>query len=70
MTYLSDSISTLYLNGQGERSYFDLRGYRFQALNVGEVQEKVPLVHPSLSMIAASRPRLVGSSVSISTLSA
>ncbi len=45
-TYLSDSTSTLYLTGQGERSWFDLRGYYFQALTAGESQNQVPVVLP------------------------
>ena len=31
--YFSESISTLYLTGQGDRSFFDLRGYYIQGLS-------------------------------------
>ena len=28
----SETASTVYLNGQGDRGYFDLRGFSFQGL--------------------------------------
>jgi LPS-assembly protein len=43
-----DATSQVYLIGQGERSYFDARGYYFQSTTVGEDQEILPVVHPSL----------------------
>ena len=32
--YFKEAISTLYLQGQGDRSWFDLRGYYFQGLSI------------------------------------
>ncbi len=46
-TYLADSTSTLYLTGQGERSWFDLRGYYFQSLSASSTQDKIPFVAPA-----------------------
>ena len=46
--YFSESISTLYLTGQGDRSYFDLRGYYFQGLTAHDIQAQQPVVHPVL----------------------
>ena len=46
--YFSESISTLYLTGQGARSYFDLRGYYFQGLSTHDLQSQQPLAHPVL----------------------
>ena len=50
-----EAVSTLYLIGQGDRNYFDLRGYHFRALredvedSVGtDFQEEQAIVHPTL----------------------
>ena len=44
--YFSESISTLYLTGQGDRSFFDLRGYYIQGLSTHDIQAQQPTVHP------------------------
>jgi LPS-assembly protein len=46
--YSKESISTLYLQGQGDRSWFDLRGYYFQGLSSYDWQKQMPVVHPVL----------------------
>ena len=46
--YFSESISTLYLTGQGDRSFFDLRGYYFQGLSSHDVQSQQSVAHPVL----------------------
>ena len=46
--YFSESISTLYLTGQSERSYFDLRGYYFQGLTAHDIEAQQPIAHPVL----------------------
>jgi LPS-assembly protein len=46
--YFSESISTLYLTGQGQRSYFDLRGYYIEGLSAQDIQAQQPVVHPVL----------------------
>ncbi len=46
--YFSESISTIYLTGQGDRSYFDLRGYYFQGLTAHDIQAQQPVAHPVL----------------------
>ena len=46
--YFSESISTLYLTGQGDRSFFDLRGYYIQGLSSHDIQAQQPIVHPVL----------------------
>ncbi|MGQ4272786.1 LPS-assembly protein LptD [Terrihabitans sp. B22-R8] len=40
----SEAISTAYLTGQGDRSYFDLRGYHFYGLSQDDDQEQLPIV--------------------------
>ena len=44
--YIRESISTAYLTGQGDRSYFDLRGYRIQGLSAFDDNKQQPLVLP------------------------
>ncbi len=44
--FFRESSSTIYLTGQGPRSYFDMRGYYFQLLSPNDVQAQQPVVHP------------------------
>ena len=44
--FFRESSSTIYLNGQGPRSWFDMRGYYFQVLSPNDVQAQQPVVHP------------------------
>ncbi|TDX60916.1 LPS-assembly protein [Methylosinus sp. sav-2] len=46
--FFREASSTVYLTGQGPRSYFDLRGYYFQGLSATDVQAQQPVVHPLL----------------------
>ena len=46
--YFSESISTLYLTGQGARSFFDLRGYYFEGLSTHDIEAQQPIAHPVL----------------------
>ncbi|WP_255565086.1 LPS-assembly protein LptD [Methylovirgula sp. HY1] len=47
--YISDVTSTAYLTGQGDRSYFDLRGFYFQGLASHDFQPQQPLALPVLN---------------------
>jgi LPS-assembly protein len=44
--YFSETTSTVYLTGQGDRGYFDLRGYYFEGLSSHDFQPQQPLAHP------------------------
>jgi LPS-assembly protein len=44
--FFRESSSTAYLTGQGDRSYFDMRGFYFQALSPNDVQAQQPITHP------------------------
>lgn len=44
--FFREAISTVYLTGQGERGYFDLRGYYFRGLSASDLQEQLPIVGP------------------------
>ena len=44
--FFRESSSTAYLTGQGDRSYFDMRGFYFQALSPNDVQQQQPITHP------------------------
>jgi LPS-assembly protein len=46
--FVRESISTAYLTGQGERSYFDLRGYYIQGLSQFDFERQQPVVLPVL----------------------
>jgi LPS-assembly protein len=45
-TYFRESTSTAYLQGQGDRSWFDMRGYYFQGLTGYDWQKQLPVVLP------------------------
>lgn len=44
--YFRESISQVYLRGQGDRGFFDLRGYYFRGLSAFDRQEQQPVVAP------------------------
>ena len=44
--YFSETTSSVYLAGQGDRGYFDLRGYYFEGLSSHDFQPQQPLAHP------------------------
>lgn len=46
--YLRSTVSTVYLNGQGNNGYFDLRGYYFRGLSRTDIQAQQPVVAPVL----------------------
>lgn len=46
--FFREASSTVYLTGQGPRSYFDLRGFYFQGLSPNDIQAQQPIVHPLL----------------------
>ncbi len=58
--YLKESISTLFLQGQGDRSFFDLRGYYFQGLSTSDWQKQQPVVAPVLDYNKRFTPSMVG----------
>ena len=45
--YIKESISTAYLTGQGDRSYFNLQGYRIVGLSQFDFDKQQPLVLPT-----------------------
>lgn len=45
---LLESTSQIFLRGQGDRSFFDLRGYYFKGLSYADWQKQLPLVAPVL----------------------
>jgi len=63
--YLKEAVSTLYLQGQGDRSFFDLRGYYFQGLSTQDWQKQQPVVHPVLDYNKRFTPSTVGGEFSL-----
>ena len=41
-----EATSTIFLQGQGDRSWFEARGYYFQTLSTYDWQKQQPVVHP------------------------
>jgi LPS-assembly protein len=58
--YVKESISTLYLQGQGDRSFFDIRGYYFQTLSSADWQKQQPVVAPVLDYNKRFTPSTIG----------
>jgi LPS-assembly protein len=46
LSSLQSATSTVYLRGQGERSFFDARGYYFKTLSAADWQKQQPIVAP------------------------
>jgi LPS-assembly protein len=44
--YFSETTSTAYVTGQGDRGFFDLRGYSFEGLSTHDLQVQQPIAHP------------------------
>lgn len=44
----SEAVNQLYLTGQGDRSYFDLRGMGFIGFSQRDRQDQLPWIHPIL----------------------
>jgi LPS-assembly protein len=63
--YIKESISTLFLQGQGDRSFFDVRGYYFQGLSTSDWQKQQPVVHPVLDYNKRITPAGLGGELAI-----
>ncbi|GEO15836.1 LPS-assembly protein LptD [Microvirga aerophila] len=63
--YVKESISTIFLQGQGDRSFFDVRGYYFQGLSTSDWQKQQPVVHPVLDYNKRVTPEAFGGELSI-----
>ena len=46
--FLGETVSSVFLNGQSGRGYFDLRGYYFRAQSKYDLQKQQPVVLPTL----------------------
>ena len=46
--FFREATSTVYLTGQGDRGYFDLRSYYFKGLSRVDLQDQQPIVAPVL----------------------
>ncbi|WP_395697748.1 LPS-assembly protein LptD [Methylocella sp.] len=45
--YISEVTSTAYLTGQGDRGFFDLRGYHFEGLSTRDIQAQQTSAYPT-----------------------
>jgi LPS-assembly protein len=65
-TYLQESISTAYLNGQTASGWFDLRGYYFQPLTSTDWQKQQPVVLPVIDYNKRiHKPDILGGEVTL-----
>ncbi|MFC1458715.1 LPS-assembly protein LptD [Microvirga arabica] len=58
--YVKESISTVYLQGQGDRSFFDARGYYFKTLSTYDWQKQQPVVAPVVDYNKRFTPPTIG----------
>ncbi|NBJ09837.1 LPS-assembly protein LptD [Microvirga arsenatis] len=58
--YVKESVSTVYLQGQGDRSFFDARGYYFQTLSTFDWQKQQPVVAPVVDYNKRFTPSTIG----------
>ncbi|MGL4810842.1 MAG: LPS-assembly protein LptD [Beijerinckiaceae bacterium] len=64
--YYRDVISTLYLRGQGDRSFFDARGYYFMPTTSADWQKQQPIVAPVIDYNKRwNGPRPLGGEVAL-----
>jgi LPS-assembly protein len=61
-----DATSTLYLTGQGDRSFFELRGYQFYGLTRYDQQDRLPWVAPVLDYDYTFENPIAGGELSFS----
>jgi LPS-assembly protein len=68
-----EAVSTLYLTGEGDKSWFDARGYYFYGLTEDDRQRELPVIHPVIDYdYVAEHPVLggeVGWNANITSLS-
>ncbi|PSC05833.1 LPS-assembly protein LptD [Alsobacter soli] len=60
-----ESTSTIYLTGQGERSWFDARAYYFRGLSYADWQKVQPVVHPVVDYDRRFTPAFIGGELSV-----
>ncbi|KFG70163.1 LPS-assembly protein LptD [Microvirga sp. BSC39] len=63
--YVKESISTVYLQGQGDRSFFDARGYYFKTLSTYDWQKQQPIVAPVADYNKRFTPPTIGGEFAI-----
>ncbi|MBM1174060.1 LPS-assembly protein LptD [Microvirga arabica] len=63
--YVKESISTVYLQGQGDRSFFDARGYYFKTLSTYDWQKQQPVVAPVIDYNKRFTPPTIGGEFAI-----
>jgi LPS-assembly protein len=63
--FFRESISTAYLTGRGNRSFFDLSGFYFQGLTQYDWQKTLPTVHPVLDFNRRFTPAFIGGELTV-----
>jgi LPS-assembly protein len=58
--FASEGVSQLYLNGAGERSYFDIRSIYYYGFSQFDHQGQIPIIHPVLDYSNVLPQQLLG----------
>jgi LPS-assembly protein len=61
---LTEAVSTLFLSGRGDRSYFDLRSIHYQGLSEFDQQSAIPNIYPVLDYQRTLSSPVLGGEVS------
>jgi LPS-assembly protein len=65
--YDSERVSQIYLTGQGDRSYFDVRGMGFIGFSRLDHREQLPFIHPVMDYSYVFDKPILGGEVGIRT---
>ncbi|WP_188518178.1 LPS-assembly protein LptD [Alsobacter metallidurans] len=60
-----ETTSTLYLTGQGQRSWFDARAFYFRGLSYADWQKVQPVVHPVIDYDRRFTPSVLGGELTV-----
>lgn len=60
----SEGVSQLYLTGQGDRSYFDVRSIYYYGFSQADHQQQIPIIHPVLDYSNVLAHQVLGGELS------
>jgi LPS-assembly protein len=65
INYFKESVSSLYLRGKTDRSYFDLSGYYIQGQTSADWNKQIARVHPTLDYNRRFTPEGIGGELTV-----
>lgn len=66
-TGFTEGISQLYLVGNGNRSYFDVRSIYYYGFSVADTQNQIPIIHPVMDYFHTFERPILGGEVGVRT---